>query len=373
MALTLALILLTTMVRTRKSDTLAPAILEGLLLGGILCISSFNGLLILGSYGIAQVALLALDRGRGIGQWLLARSAAAVIVVAFLGLTLGLGMVQRIPNAFLFGWNKFFLRGPWTFILLSFGPAFFLAPFGVKAAIKTSRRLTVMLASIVVVITVVFLQVDLRGHENTQVTFRTGHLMFVCLAILFAFAIDAARRWKKGASVAFSVVMALALAAGVPTVALDWYNARDISNIEMNPGRFPWTVHISPDDNAAANWIHTTLPVTATVQTDALPRERYTWAFITAFARRRMAVGNGLFTLNPDRYTPAMTAVHEAFSVSTAAAAHDSLVKLGVDYLYVGDLERKVDGDQVEKFGQNPNLFEPVYWRGSVAIYKVIK
>jgi hypothetical protein len=373
MALTLALILLITMIRARKTDSLRPAIVEGLLLGGILAISSFNGLLILGSYALAQVTMLAFDRGRGMRQWLIARSTAAVIVVVFLGLTLGLGMVQRIPNAFIFGWNRFFLRGPWAFILLSFGPALFFAPIGVKAALNVSRRLVIMVGAVFLVITVVFLQVDLRGHENTQVTFRTGHLLFVLLAILLAFAIDAARRWSKAASIAFSMVLFLAIAAAVPTVALDWYNARDISNVAMNPGRFPWTVHISPDDNAAANWIHATLPADATVQTDALPRERYTWAFITAFARRRMAVGNGLFTLNPDRYTPAMTAVHEAFSASTAVAAHASLVNLGVDYLYVGDLERRVNGDHVEKFSQNPRLFEPVYWHGTVAIYKVIK
>ncbi len=373
MALTLALIVLVTMVRARKPDTLAPAILEGCLLGGIVCISSFNGVLIVTSYGLAQVVILVLNRGRGIGQWLFARTAAAVIVIAFLGLTLGLGMVQRIPNAFLFGWNRFFLRGPWTFILLSFGPALFLAPFGVKAALKASRRLVITLAAVIVVITVVFLQVDLRGHENTQVTFRTGHLMFVCLAILLAFAIDAARNWNRSASIAFSSVFLLAVAAAAPTVALDWYNARDISNVAMNPGRFPWTVHITPDDTAAANWIHASLPAEATVQTDALPRERYTWAFVTAFARRRMAVGNGLFTLNPDRYTPGMTAVHEAFSTATPAAAHAALVELGVDYVYVGDLERRVNGEQVGKFGQNPRFFEPVYWRGSVEIYKVVK
>lgn len=373
MALTLFLILLVTMIRARKPDTLGPTILEGCLLGGIVAISSFNGVLIVASYGLAQLVILAVDRGRGFVPWLLSRAAAAAIVVVFLGLTMGLGMVQRIPNAFIFGWNRFFLRGPWTFILLSFGPALFLAPFGVKAALNASRRLLITLAAVLLVITVVFLQLDLRGHENTQVTFRTGHLMFILLAILLAFAIDAARAWKKGASIAFSVVMWLAVAAAVPTVALDWYNALDISNVSMNPGRFPWTVHISPDDTAAANWIHASLPAEATVQTDALPRERYTWAFITAFARRRMAVGNGLFTLNPDRYTPGMTAVHEAFSTAAAGAAHASLVQLGVDYLYVGDLERRVNGEHVEKFSQNPRLFEPVYWRGSVTIYRVIK
>lgn len=373
MALTLALILLMAMVRARKTDTVGPAIFEGLLLGGIVAISSFNGVLIVASYALAQIAILASDRGRGFWPWLRSRSIAAVIVIGFLALTMGLGMVQRIPNAFLFGWNRYFLRGPWTFILLSFGPALFLAPLGMAAALKASRRLLITLAAIVLVISIAFLQVDLRGHENTQVTFRTGHLMYVCLAILMAFAIDAWRTWNRWVSVTLSLVLLLGAAAAIPTVALDWYNARDISNVEMNPGNFPWTVHISPDDDAAAQWIHAVLPADATVQTDALPRDRNTWAFVPAFARRRMGVGNGLFTLNPTRYLDAMNRVHEAYSTAAPEAAHAYFVELGVDYVYVGDVERRINGAQVLKFGLHPRLFEPVYWRGTVEIFRVIK
>ena len=373
MALTLALILVLTMARARRPGSLGPAALEGVLLGGMVATSSFNGVLMVASYGLAQVAILATDRGRRIGAWLLSRSLAAVIVVGFLGLTVGLGMVQRTPDAFLFGWNRYFLRGPWTFILLSFGPALFLAPLGVRAALKASRALCITLAAVVLVITAAFLQVDLRGHENTQVTFRTGHLMYVCLAVLLAFAIDASRSWSRWRAAAFSLALAAGAAVAVPTVALDWYNARDIANVEMGPGRFPWTVHVSPDDGAAARWIHRVLPVDATVQTDALPRERYTWAFVTAFARRRMAVGNGLFTLNPTRYLDGMNAVHEAYSVATPEAAHASFIRLGVDYVYVGDVERRVNGEQVRKFALHPRLFQFVYSRGSVEIFRVVK
>jgi hypothetical protein len=373
MALTLALILVLTMARARRPGALGPAVLEGVLLGGMVAISSFNGVLMVASYGLAQVVILVTDRARRIGPWLFSRLVSAVIVVGFLGLTVGLGMVQRTPDAFLFGWNRYFLRGPWTFILLSFGPALFLAPLGVRATLKASRALFITLAAVIVVITVAFLQVDLRGHENTQVTFRTGHLLYVCLAVLLAFAVDASRSWSSWRAVAFSLVLVVGAAAAVPTVALDWHNARDIANVEMSPGRFPWTVHISPDDGAAARWIHRVLPADATVQTDALPRERYTWAFVTAFARRRMAVGNGLFTLNPARYLDGMNAIHEAFSLATPEAAHATFVRIGVDYVYVGDLERTVNGEHVRKFALHPRLFQFVYSRGSVEIYRVVK
>ena len=373
MALTLVFVLLLVIARARRVNTVAPSILEGLLLGAMLAISSFNGTLLVGSYAVAQIAILAADRGRGFGAWLASRSIAAIIVVVCLGLTLGLGMVQSTPNAFLIGWNRFFLRGPWTFVFLSFGPALFLAPLGLRAAFRASSRLVITLASILAVITVVFLFVDLRGHENTQVTFRTGHLMYLCLGILLAFAIDNWRAAGGVRSIALSALLLLGAIVALPTVALDWYNARDISNIENSPGNFPWTVHISPDDDAAAQYIHAVLPPTATVQTDALPRDRNTWAFVTAFARRRMAVGNGLFTLNPLRYQPAMARVHEAYQSPSAEVAHTAFVELGVDYFYVGDVERKVNGASVQKFALHPSLFQPVYWRGSVEVFKVVK
>jgi uncharacterized membrane protein len=349
------------------------AVLEGVMLGGIVALSSFNGVMLVAWYAIAHVLMLIANRGRGLGAWLVARSIAAVIVIAFLGLTVVLGMVQMIPDAFLFGWNAYFLRGPWAFILLSFGPALFLAPFGIARAFRVSPRLVVALGALIAVSAIAFLQVDLRGHENTQVTFRTGQLLYICLAILLACAVDAWRAGHLWVRTAFLVLLGLGGAAAVPTVALDWYNARDISNVAMSPGNFPWTVHISPDDQAAVQWIQTFVSPAARIQTDAKPRDRYTWAFIPAFARRRMGVGNGIFTLNPTRYENPMDDVHDAFSTDPADAAHAHFVDLGVEYVYVGDVERNVNGEHIQKFARHPHLFEPVYRHGTVEIFKVLK
>ena len=373
MALTLALIVLLTIVRVRRSNSVGSAVLEGLMLGGIVALSSFNGVMLVAWYAIAHVLMLIANRGRGIGAWLVARSIAAVIVIAFLGLTVVLGMVQMIPNAFLFGWNAYFLRGPWAFILLSFGPALFLAPFGIARAFRVSGRLVIALGALVAVSAIAFLQVDLRGHENTQVTFRTGQLLYICLAILLACAIDARRAGSRWVMAAFLVLLSLGGAAAVPTVALDWYNARDISNVARSPGNFPWTVHISPDDQAAVQWIQSFVSPDARIQTDAKPRDRYTWAFVPAFARRRMGAGNGIFTLNPTRYEKPMDDVHDAFSTDTTEAAHAHFVELGVDYVYVGDVERNVNGEHIRKFGHDPHRFALVYRGGSVEIFRVVR
>ena len=372
-AITLGLVVLLVSVRARRPNSIGRGVFDGLLLGGTVALSSFNGVLLVGWYAVAEVALLALDRGRELWRWVLSRGVAAVIVLGFVGLTMALGMVQRTPDAFIWGWNRYFLHGPWTFILLSFGPALFLAPLGLVRVASRSIRLLVVLGALLTVATVVFLQFDLRGHENTYVTFRTAQLTYLALAALLAFAIDAWRRWARPIAVTLFAVLALSVIVALPTVALDWYNARDISNVEMNPGGFPWTIYISRDDQAAVKWIRRQLPVDVRVQTDAWVRARNTWALIPVFAQRRMATGNGLFELNPSRFEPNLKAIHEIFLGQDADAAYRACRELGIDYLYVGDIERKADEAGLAKFAEPRGQFLTVYRVGSVDIYQVVK
>lgn len=373
MGLTLGLIALLTMVRSKAPEGARAGLIEGFMLGGSVAVSSFIGIMLVAWYALTQLVAFVLERRAGLGRWLAARAVAAAIVLGYLGLVFGLGMVQSTPNAFVLGWNHYFFRGPWTFIALSFGPALFLGPLGLAGALRASRHLVVAIGVLLTVSAIVFLQLDLRGHENTQVTFRTGQLIYLCLGILLAFAIDTWRSWRPRWSKPFLTVLALFAVLAFPTVALDWYNARDIANIRMNPGRFPWTIDITPDDQAAVRWIQRFVPLDAIVQPDAGPRERNTWAFIPAFAKRRMATGNALFTLNPDRYVKNMDDIHLAFAEWPADEAHSYFKQLGVDYVYVGDVERIVNGDKVKKFAARPDKFDPVYRRGSVEIFKIVR
>jgi hypothetical protein len=370
-ALTLSLLLLVTMLRARQPNALGTALFEGLLLGGALALSSFNGVLLVAWYALAQTGMLALAFGRDLVPWLRARLVAAATVVVFLGLVIALGIVQLVEGSFIFGWNRYFLRGPWAFVLLNFGPALFFAPLGVALALRTSTRLVVTLATLVALSVTVFLFVELRGHENTQVSFRTGQLVWIALTVLLAFAIDAWRTWSRAFAFGLSAMLVLASAAAFPTVALDWYNAHDISNVRMSPGGFPWTVHVSSDELAAATWIQESLPETATIQTDALPRARHTWALVPAFLQRRMGVGNGIAQLNPGKVAPLLDTVHAAFGKLPAEEAHTVLRDLGVDYVYIGDVERTAHGASLLKFSQRPDLFTPVFAAPSVEILEV--
>jgi len=157
----------------------------------------------------------------------------------------------------------------------------------------------------------------------------------------------------------------------VPTVALDWYNARDITNMDMSPGGFPWTVHISPANQAALAWIETTLSADAIVQADANGRGRSTWALIPAFAEHRMSVGRGIFEPNPHRFDDGTGNVSVIYRTPNTALAYQYCESMGIQYLYVGPEERAANGPNVDKFAHDPDRFTRIYDADGVAIYLV--
>jgi uncharacterized membrane protein len=254
---------------------------------------------------------------------------------------------------------------------LSFGPALLVAPFGLRRLAAWSPRALVAIGALLCITVPVFLFIDIRGHENSYVTFRTAQLWYLLLAVLTAAALDAARGWRQAASLALWTLILVGGMLALPTVALDWYNARDITNVDMSPGGFPWTVHISPENQAALAWIEVNLPENAIVQMDANARGRSTWALIPAFAEHRLAVGHGIFESNPRRFDEGTGNVTTVFRTPDPAQAFAYCHTLGIQYLYVGPEERAADGPNVDKFAKDPDHFATVYNANGVAIYRV--
>ena len=56
-----------------------------------------------------------------------------------------------------------------------------------------------------------------------------------------------------------------------------------------------------------------------------------------------------------------------------ADAAYRACRELWIDYLYVGDVERKADEAGLAKFAERRGQFLTVYKVGSVDIYQVVK
>ena len=84
--------------------------------------------------------------------------------------------------------------------------------------------------------------------------------------------------------------IAIALLAGLPTTIIDIYNTQDITNHSEAPG-FHWTLMLRPDELQAFDWIQKNTRPDALFQVDPIARDSETWAYLPAFAERRMAIG----------------------------------------------------------------------------------
>ena len=140
MALSFGLLVLLAFVRPARPFQLTRDLADGWLLGGAMAVSSFNGVLLVGWYALMRGAIWPSTGAASCGDGAAHRGLAAVVVAAYLGLMIGLGMVQSTPDSFILGWNRHFLRGPWRFLILSFGPALVLAPLGLAAVARASRQ-----------------------------------------------------------------------------------------------------------------------------------------------------------------------------------------------------------------------------------------
>ncbi len=373
MALTMGLLVIVSVTRARESGSLRRGGFEALLLGAAVAFSSFNGLLFIAWYGVAEIVLLLGDRLHAMARWLLGRAVAAVACLAAVAVTLALGMVHLgTAGSLYYRPNLHLARGPWTFAVMSFGPLLFTGVAGLTV-LRRRQVVGVALWLMVIVSVLTLSAVEVRGHLNSYVPFRTGQVLLVILAIGTGYALDSLADLPRAARTAAWAVLLVAFAAATPTAALDWYNARDISNDRDTGFGFHWTTYVNDDELAALHWIHSTVELDDTVNTDPEARGRGDWALIPAFAGRRMGIGFGLFEPNPERFRPEMARVAEAFRTTDADTAYDILRQERVQYLFIGAPERDRYGVGIRKFAARPDRFQMVFSRGLVTIYHLVQ
>jgi len=133
---------------------------------------------------------------------------------------------------------------------------------------------------------------------------------------------------------------------------------------------FRLTVIISQAEQEALTWLRTTTQPSAIVQPDVQARGQDTWTLIPTFAERRMFAGLPISLLYEPEYTQRAAAVAAAFASSDAIEASRMLKAEGVDYLYVGDAERRAHtAAALAKFDHAPERFERVFQNAAVTIY----
>lgn len=270
-----------------------------------------------------------------------------------------------------FGVNPLATHALGISIFLNFGPVIVIALIGVAAA--ASRRALDRFVPLFIVLAVsafFYFLVDVPDHQGVYVAWRASHLAFIAFAALCGYALQAS--WDSGgwSRRAMAVVAILVALAALPTVIIDLYNTQDIWNRAEGPG-FRWTVLLSPDEVKALDWIKQSTPKDARVQVEPDVRGRDTWAYMPAFAERRMAAGLPIGMIPLAKYEKASGDIKQVYLSASADDAHTRALTLCIDYLVVGPPERAAYPKLQPLLDASPQLFAPAFHNDALSVYAV--
>ena len=397
MAYALGLVALTIGAATGSGGPTGAIVLSGIALAGAAMMNPFVGGIFALAWGTAVVldAAGAADPVRRV-----LRHAIAVVPVALaIVWCIGNQMVEGGGSALQFGWLGDARHAPIATLFLSLGPV--LVPAGIGAMIAVVRRSPMAASSrppeagrqgrpdasrdnsrggplspnirpalVLAVLALALLYFVRLNVDSSWIGFRAGQMFLVAAPVLIARALTVPGRWKP---LAIGTVV-LAFLAGFPTVAIDAYNAQDITNFSESPIG-PWTVTVTADQRAALKWLRDTTPLDAVVQMEPMVRARTTWSLIPSFAQRRMAAGLPISLLGGTtagtEYWDKSERVKTMYATGAPREAWEIARSLRIDYIWVDSVERAAYGDGVAKFAAAPAYFAPAFRQGDVAVYRV--
>ncbi|MGH9158423.1 MAG: hypothetical protein ACRD2X_00335 [Vicinamibacteraceae bacterium] len=346
----------------------------GSLLAACLLLSTFSAVMI-----TAMVALYVVIRLMvALQWWAIATGALAGAAPLVLGLMLAgaLHYADRADLLVRIRLNPAAATRPVVAILLSFGPMLIAGAFGAWLAVRRRAPALGVIGVVIAISLLFYFFVDVRDHQFVYVGWRSGHFLFMALAVLVGVAFQ--ELWKAGVRTKIATaVTALVLAlAAAPTTAIDLYNTQDLSNRERvtSPaGNFRWTLVLSRNEIEALDWIkHFTRP-DAIVQVEPYVRNAATWAYVPAFAERRMSAGIPISMVPLAKYMNASRTVQGMYHMRDARQVHERALRLRIDYLVVGPPERRRYPNFERVLNANPDWFGPVFRNRSVSIYHVAR
>jgi hypothetical protein len=340
----------------------------GCLLGLALLFSTFSALMVAIAVGLLYG--LRLVQQRAIARaWQCAALGGGPVLLGVLATSM-LGYTDtRYGSLLLVGLNPVAAHNVVRIWILSFGPLL----LGAAASLAAPRwvlREGAAPAALVIAATTFWFFTNVPDSGDVWVGWRSGHMLLIAFAAMsgaWLTRVWQVRRWRAAliAAVMFFVMPA------VPTVAIDVYNAQDITNRSQGAD-FPWTLVITPAEREALDWVRHSTPPRAVVQIDPEARGAAQWSYIGAFAERRMIAGlpGSMTPFRP--YQEASDAVEwDVFRTTQAADSHASARRLGIDYLFIGRPERHWHREVIQTLRRDPTLFPVAFENEAVTILRV--
>lgn len=365
----LALLALWLVARATTIARTSVALSAGVLLGAGFLFSTFTAIIV----GLAVAMLYAVRAVRERAWRALAEGglvAVAPVAVA-VAIAVVLGYIDPTHGSLLHFFANPVALERWPLVLLlNFGPLLIGGVVGLVVS-RGSRAEIAPVVALVAASLFFYFFADVPDMGGVWVGWRAGHLLLIGLGMLTGVAIDALRMQSRPIRWVGGCVAAVLFALAVPTVAIDVRNARDIANRDRMP-LFPWTLVLSKAEIEGLEWIRRSTPPDAIVQVDPQARNAGTWAYIPAFAERRMAAGLPISMIPLRPYQLATdNVVFGIFHAPTAKDAWEMAHFLGISYLVIGDAEREANHDGEKILAADPALFRSAFHNDALTVYEV--
>ena len=270
-------------------------------------------------------------------------------------------------EALSFGLHEYARRAPLTALFLSLGGVLIPAAIGLLPSRHVPFRPAV--PALIALILGLALMHYVTITESSWVGFRAGNVILVTAGMLVARGLVVAyQRSGRFLAITFAIVVFL---AGVPTSAIDWYNARDLENRRMGPS-FLWVIPFSADQQAGFEWVRRATPPAAVVQFDPIVRARQNWSGIPTFTGRRMIAAIPISLLPEPRHEELSTRVHRIFTELPPEAAHAEARAMGIHYLWIDEEDRAAaTAASLARLESRPDLFPPMFKQGGTLVLAV--
>jgi hypothetical protein len=296
--------------------------------------------------------------------------AAALPMAGALALVNLLGYVDTGGELIRFGLNSLATNNATIVIFLNLGPVLICAAVGIACAARagTLHRLVPLAFMLALCVTFYFM-LDLPDSNNS-VGWHSSKVAFVVLTPLVGYGFQEIWGASKPLRLLGVTTIGIIAAAALPTVAIDLYNTQDIWNRGRGPA-YRWTVLLSPGEMEGIEWIKAGTFKSARVQVEPIVRGNDTWAYIPAFAERRMSSGFPLSMIPLAKYRAANERIRKLYQAATIEEAHALTVGQCIDYLVIGPPERDAYPKLEPMLDQHPKLFIPAFRNGTLTVYYV--
>jgi hypothetical protein len=355
--------LLALAVRQRATDGAAFAV-SGICLGLSIAISSFAGLMVTAAAILFE--LIGVLRSFDIKRGLIHAVSAGIPLGVAVGVVFALGYVDRSGSVVELTVNRTAVHRFFWVTFLSCGPILIAAALAIPAMLSGKRGLAV-LGALAVTSMFFYFFVNVRDHQDVYVGWRVGHFMFMAAAVVIAVLVEWIATSASSSQPLLIAALLIAFAAGLPTTIIDIYNTQDISE----HGNAPYfTLMLRPDELQAFDWIKRNTRADATFQVDPMIRADDGWAYLPAFAERRMAIGFPISMIPLAKYQQGSQEITKLFDESPLAA-YERAVRAHVNYVLIGPPERRAHPGVEERFNSIPNQIALAWKNATISIYEV--